>query len=140
MRGPRNHRAISASLELLMQLKITLNMPRPGRTESRSNLSLCSGGWPKAAATDWAPYVCTVSRTQTSGQLNQLIKYLLKIEGRAANHFEDLGSSGLLLQRLLQLLRPLFDSFLELPAGYLEPFSRVPSHGGPSRAGFSLSK
>ena len=73
----------------------------------------------------WAPYVCTVSRTKPSSQINKLIEQLLKIEARAADLFEDLGKSSLLLQRLLQLLGPLFAPLFELPAGYLEPFSRV---------------
>ena len=149
-----HHRAISASLERVMQLRIILPV------DDMNNLSLqqCAAHAGVPSRTDrkpiqsfpvlrpmaerrrdliglarWAPDACTVSRAKPGSQVNQPIEQLLKIEAGAADLLEHLGESSLLLERFLQLVRPLFDPFLELPAGYLEPFSRVPQFTGTGR-------
>src|SRR5262245_20398551 len=50
------------------------------------------------------PYIGLVCAAQTRGRVYQSLEYLLKIERRAADHLEDVGGGGLLLERLAQLV------------------------------------
>ena len=51
-----------------------------------------------------SPKERVVCLTQSRRGLDQRIKHCLQIEGRAADHFEHVGSGGLLLQRFAQLV------------------------------------
>src|SRR5262249_61615017 len=49
-------------------------------------------------------YECFLGVAQSGRRLDQGVKYRLQIEGRAADNLEYVGGSGLLLQRLAQLV------------------------------------
>src|SRR5512132_2549914 len=133
--GDGHHRAISASLERVMQLRIILPVDDvndlslqqcaahagvPSRTDRKPIQSfpvlrpMAERRRDLIGLAQWAPYACTVSRTKPGSQVNQPVEQLLKIEAGAANLLEHLGKSSLLLERLLQLVGPLSDPFLEL--------------------------
>src|SRR4029077_13748621 len=46
----------------------------------------------------------TVCITEAGGRFDQRVQHRLKIEGRAADHLEDVGGGGLLLQGFAQLV------------------------------------
>src|SRR5262245_11670566 len=50
------------------------------------------------------PYIGLACAAQTRGGVYLSLEYLLKIERRAADHLEDVGGGGLLLERLAQLV------------------------------------
>ena|SRR6516162_10428272 len=57
---------------------------------------------------------CVVRAAHATRRLRQSVKYLLQIEGRAADDFKNVSGGGLLLQRFAQIIRALLH-FIEQP-------------------------
>src|ERR1043166_5752151 len=51
-----------------------------------------------------SPYIGLFCAAQSGGRVHESLEYFLKIEGRAADDLEDVGSGGLLLERFAQFI------------------------------------
>jgi hypothetical protein len=58
----------------------------------------------KKSFISWTSNSRQIGLTQSSSRLDECIEHHIQIEGRAADHLEHIGGSGLLLQRFAQLV------------------------------------